>query len=63
MAPATGLFTSGLSDSLGGSYHINPLSETCNPQHLSYFRFAGRLFGKVRFFNYYEILYILFLFL
>lgn len=30
----------------GGSYHINPTSEVNNKQHLSYFRFVGRILGK-----------------
>lgn len=46
MHPSRGLFVNGLSESLGGSYHINPLSGQLNPDHLSYFRFAGRVFGK-----------------
>lgn len=44
-SPAIGLFTSGSENSTGG-YHINPLSSIINKQHLSYFRFAGRIFGK-----------------
>lgn len=30
----------------GGSFHINPLSAEFIPNHLEYFQFAGRLFGK-----------------
>jgi hypothetical protein len=47
MAPMTGLFVNGFSESMGGSYHINPLSQQFNADHLNYFRFAGRVFGKV----------------
>jgi hypothetical protein len=46
MSPSLGLFVNGLSESLGGSYHINPLSGQFNAAHLSYFQFAGRVLGK-----------------
>lgn len=29
-----------------GVYHINPISGAINPNHLSFFRFIGRVFGK-----------------
>jgi hypothetical protein len=45
-SPSAGMFVSSAGDSLTGIYHINPLSGLINPDHLSYFKFAGRLFGK-----------------
>lgn len=44
-SPAAGLFTRCGSES-GGSYHINPISGAINANHLSYFRFVGRILGK-----------------
>lgn len=35
-----------VSKSSSGSFHINPLSAQFNPNHLEYFQFAGRFFGK-----------------
>jgi hypothetical protein len=40
--PVHGFFIGGGS----GGYHINPLSENTNSQHLAYFRFIGRILGK-----------------
>ena len=44
-SPNAGLFTRCGSES-GGSYHINPISGAINANHLSYFRFIGRILGK-----------------
>lgn len=45
--PSVGLFESNNpGDSLAGTYHINAVSGSINPQHLSYFRFIGRFIGK-----------------
>jgi hypothetical protein len=45
--PKNGFFTCSSRDHAGGgSYHINPLSGLFKQNHLSYFRFIGRLFGK-----------------
>ena len=42
----TGLFTCSSGDALGGTYHINPTSGASQPEHLRFFRFAGKLCGK-----------------
>jgi hypothetical protein len=41
--PKNGLF---IKCSDFGGYNINPLSERRRPNHLSFFRFVGRIFGK-----------------
>lgn len=45
-ASRRGLFTCSSGDSIGGTYHINPTSGTNCPEHLRFFSFAGKLFGK-----------------
>jgi len=45
-SPRLGLFTCSSGDAMGGTYHINPTSGWANPEHLRYFRFAGKLLGK-----------------
>jgi hypothetical protein len=45
-APKNGFFQR-ISESAGGSYHINPLASYYHPNnYLQYFRFIGRVFGK-----------------
>jgi hypothetical protein len=36
----------GIAGSSSGTFHINPLSAQFNSNHLEYFQFAGRFFGK-----------------
>lgn len=45
MSRDTGLFTQVGGDATG-TYNINPLSLQMKSNHVSYFRFAGRMFGK-----------------
>eukprot|EP01033_Poteriospumella_lacustris_P010601 gene10602-7545_t len=47
-APSAGLFLACSSAGAAGSnvYHLNPISGAINPDHLSYFRFIGRVLGK-----------------
>jgi hypothetical protein len=46
LSPRLGLFTCSSGDAMGGTYHINPTSGWANPEHLRFFRFAGKLLGK-----------------
>ena len=44
--PQLGLFSCSGGEGLGGSSHINPISYLCNPQHLQYYHFTGRILAK-----------------
>ncbi len=44
--PSTGLLTSPSGDGNSGVYHISPTSGDAQPDHLRYFRLAGRILGK-----------------
>lgn len=47
-SPGAGLFLAcgSAGSNSSGVYHINPISGAINPNHLSFFRFIGRVFGK-----------------